>query len=69
MALYLRYVSMAIRSAMQYRMSLWLLVAGQFFTSFFVYFGVVLLFRRFGSLDGWPFGEVALCFGVTHVAY
>ena len=54
---------------MQYRMTLWLLMGGQFFTSFFVYFGVALLFQRFGSLDGWTFGEVALCFGVTHVAY
>lgn len=69
MRLYLQYIRMTIRCALQYRASLWLLMAGQFMVSFFVYFGIVLLFQRFGGLHDWTFGEVALCFGITHIAF
>lgn len=69
MGLYLKYVRMVIRSTLQYRATVWLITLGQFFTSFFTYFGIALLFRRFGALGDWTFADVALCFGITHIAY
>jgi ABC-2 type transport system permease protein len=46
-----------------------MMIAGQFFISFFAFAGIYLLFERFGSIDGWTFGEVALCFAVVQTAF
>lgn len=69
MRLYLKYVRMVIQSNLQYRASVWLISLGQLFVSFFAYLGVALLFHRFGTVEGWTLPEVALCFGITHVAF
>jgi ABC-2 type transport system permease protein len=54
---------------MQYRLSFWLTVIGQFFTSFFAFAGMYLLFERFGSIAGWSFAEAALCSAVVTMAF
>ncbi|QAY68349.1 hypothetical protein ET464_04390 [Paenibacillus protaetiae] len=54
---------------MQYRTSFLLLSFGQFFVPFTVFAGLYMLFDRFGELKGWSFYEVALCFGVIHMAF
>ena len=67
--IYFKYIKMIIRSMLQYRLSLWLNLVSQFFVSFFSFLGVYLLFERFGSIDGWSFAEVALCFGIAQTAF
>lgn len=67
--LYFKYLKMHLRALMEYRLSYWLVAVGQFLTSLFAFFSVVLLFQRFGAIDGWSFGEVALCFAVTGLAF
>lgn len=69
MRLYLKYIRMVVRSTLQYRATVWLISLGQLFVSFFAYLGIALLFHRFGTVEGWTLPEVALCFGITHVAY
>ena len=69
MSLYLKYLLIALKSQMQYRTSFWLLAAGQFFIPFSVFASLYFLFERFGQLKGWGFYEVALCYGVTHLAF
>ncbi|MBW5446328.1 hypothetical protein GE107_09680 [Cohnella sp. CFH 77786] len=69
MNLYFRYLTILFKSQLQYRTSFWLLAAGQFFIPFFVFAGVYFLFQRFGEIRGWTFYEVALCFGVIHMAF
>lgn len=69
MGLYFKYLSMLFRAQMQYRTSFWLLTFGQFFIPFAVFAGLYFLFARFGELQGWTFFEVALCFGVVHLAF
>lgn len=69
MSLYFRYLSMLLKSQMQYRTSFWLLSAGQFFVPFFIFAGLYFLFERFGQIQGWTFYEVALCFAVIHMAF
>lgn len=69
MALYFKYLSIHLKSQMQYRASFALLTSGQFLIPFTVFAGLYFLFDRFGQLQGWSFAEAALCFGVVHLAF
>nr|WP_263323833.1 ABC-2 family transporter protein [Neobacillus sp. Marseille-Q6967] len=69
MSLYFKYLSILFKSQMQYRTSFLLLSIGQFFIPFSVFAGLYFLFERFGQIKGWQFFEVALCFGVIHLAF
>jgi ABC-2 type transport system permease protein len=67
--LYFRYLKMNLRAVAVYRLSAWLVTAGQFFAALFAFISVKLLFDRFGSIEGWSFAEVCLCFAVTNIAF
>lgn len=69
MRLYFKYMLLLLKSQMQYRASFLLLTVGQCLTPFTTFAGVYFLFERFGQLEGWSFYEVALCFGVTQMAF
>ncbi len=69
MRLYFRYLFILLKAQAQYRVSFWLLALGQLFLPLSVLAGVYLLFERFGSIKGWSFFEVALCFSVVHMAF
>jgi ABC-2 type transport system permease protein len=56
---------MIIATFMQYRLNMLFVFIGQLITTLSVFFGIYLLFERFGTLEGWSFAEVALCFGVA----
>lgn len=62
--LYLHYVSIHIRSVMQYKLSFFLTVIGQFLVSFNVFLGILFMFTRFSSVDGFTYSEVLLCFSI-----
>jgi ABC-2 type transport system permease protein len=67
--LYTKYVRMNLKALLEYRLSTLLMILAQFLTTFFWFISLYLLFRRFGSLAGWSFEEVALCFAVTNMAF
>ena len=67
--IYLKYLKLMIKSCLQYRASLWIGVAAQFFQSFFSFLGIYLLFERFGTIKGWAFTEVAICFAITQMSF
>jgi ABC-2 type transport system permease protein len=69
MKLYFKYLAILFKSQLQYRTSFWLLTIGQFFIPFFVFAGLYFMFERFGQIRGWSFFEVALAFGVIHMAF
>ncbi|MHA7964441.1 ABC transporter permease [Paenibacillus sp. CAU 1782] len=69
MKLYFKYLSIHFRSQLQYRMSFLMLTAGQFLIPFTVFAGVYFMFERFGTLKGWTFFEVALCYAVIHLSF
>jgi ABC-2 type transport system permease protein len=48
---------------------MWLTIVGQFFTSFFGFLGIYLLFDRFTNIAGWSFGEVAICYSSVNMAF
>jgi ABC-2 type transport system permease protein len=54
---------------MQYRISTLLMTLGQFLVAFFSFLSISFLFERFGTIDGWTFSEVCLCFAVTNMAF
>ena len=67
--LYKHYIGISMRGQMQYRASFLMLVVAFFFTTAVEFFGIWALFARFGSLKGWSLAEVALFYGVTHLAF
>jgi ABC-2 type transport system permease protein len=69
MKLYFKYLSILLKSQMQYKVSFWLLSLGQFFVPLSVFAGLYFLFNRFNTIKGWNFFEVALCFSIVHMSF
>jgi ABC-2 type transport system permease protein len=67
--LYLRYVGVSVRSQMQYRASFVMLALGQLLVTGMEIVGIWALFARFKALGGWRLEEVALFYGLVHVAF
>ena len=67
--LYFHYLSLALRSSMQYKMSFFLVVAGRFLASFNAILGVYFIFMRFHKVKGYGFGEVLLCFAIIQMSF
>lgn len=69
MRLYLQYLKILLKSALQYRVSFILLSIGQFFVPFSIFISMYFLFQRFEQIKGWTLYEVALCYAVIHIAF
>lgn len=69
MKLYFHYFSIHLRSAMQYKVSFFLTVAGQFVSSFTSFLGIYILFDRFHSVDGFGMEEILICFSTILMGY
>lgn len=69
MKLYFKYMSILLKSQMEYRTSFILLSIGQFFVPFLSFVGIFLFFQRFANVGGWTLYEVALCYSVIHMAF
>lgn len=69
MKLYLKYLSIHVRSAMQYKASLLLTTLGQFLVSFSSFLGIYFMFSRFNSVEGFSYSEVLLCFAIVLLSF
>jgi len=67
--LYFKFLSIHIRSAMQYKSSFLLTVVGQFLGSFTAFIGITFMFARFDTVAGYTYNEVLLCFGSILMAF
>ncbi|MBD3178027.1 MAG: hypothetical protein GF320_22870, partial [Armatimonadia bacterium] len=67
--LYLKYAGVSIRSQMQYRASFIMAALGHLIVTGFEFLAIAVLFQRFASLQGWRLQEVAVLYGMTHVAF
>lgn len=67
--LYWKYVKILFKSQFEYRTSFILLSIGQIFVPFSVFLGIYFLFQRFQEIKGWSLWEVALCYGIIHIAF
>ncbi len=63
--LYVHYLSIAVRSAMQYKTSFFLSILGQFLVSFNVFLGIYFMFRRFSQVGNFSYLEVLICFSIV----
>lgn len=64
-SLYVHYVSVNVRSAMQYKASMLLMIMGQLLLSTTTFFGIHFMFMRFQRVKGYTYGEVLLCFAIV----
>ncbi len=69
MKLYITYLSLHIKSQMQYKTSFFLTVLGQFLVSFSTFLGMYFMFERFSFVEGFTFSEVLLCFAAVLMAF
>jgi ABC-2 type transport system permease protein len=67
--LYFRYAAVSIRSQMQYRASFIMLTLSNFLITAIDILGIWALFERFKSLRGWSLAEIALLYGIVHMAH
>ena len=67
--LYGQYVGASIRAQMQYPASFLMLAVGQFTITFVEFIGLWSLFRRFGQVDGWTIGQIAVFYGVVNISF
>jgi len=64
----MKYISMHLKSQMQYKTSFFFTTLGQFLVSFATLLSVSFLFARFDSVGGFSYEEVLLCFAVMVLA-
>lgn len=69
MKLYFRYLSIHIKSQMQYKTSFFLTLAGQFLTSFSAFLAVYFMMERFHSVEGFALSQVLLCFATVLISF
>lgn len=64
MRLYLKFMSIHIRSAMTYRASFFLSCLGHLLVTANVFLGVVFMMQRFDSIGGYTLPQLSLCYAV-----
>lgn len=69
MKLYLKYFSIHLRSVMEYKTSFVLTAIGQGMTTAFSFIAMYFLFDRFGTIEGYTFNEVLLCFSTIFMSF
>lgn len=69
MKLYCKYLSMLLKSQMQYKASFFMTSLGQFLVSFTTFLGMYFMFSRFHSVQGFSFSEILICFAVILMAF
>ena len=69
MKLYFKYVSMLLKSQMQYKASFLMTAFGQFLVSFTAFLGVYFMFSRFHSVNGFAFSEILICFSIMLMSF
>jgi ABC-2 type transport system permease protein len=67
--LLIRYGSASIRAQMQYPFNAIMLGVGQFAATMIDMIAIWALFARFGALDGWRLGDIAMFFGLVSISF
>jgi ABC-2 type transport system permease protein len=67
--LLLHYMSVSLRAQAQYPASALMTAAGQFIVIGIDAFSTWALFDRFGAVEGWRFGEIAVFYGLINISF
>ena len=68
-SLYLRLISIQLRSQMQFRASFWTDVMTTGLLNFSYFFSTYLVLQRFGSIAGWTIAEMAFLYGMIEISF
>jgi ABC-2 type transport system permease protein len=69
LCLYFRYIGVSIRSQMQYKASFIVLSVGELIVQSTECLAIWALFDRFKFINGWTFPEIAMLYGIVHIAF
>ena len=69
MKLYSKYITIHLKSQMQYKTSFFLTILGQFLVSFTVLLGLHFMMSRFNHVDSFSLQQVLLCFATVLMAF
>ncbi len=69
MRLYRKYFAIHLKSEMQYRVSFFTTIIGQFLVSFSVFLGIHFMYQRFSNVKGYSYQDSLLCFSVVLLAF
>ncbi len=69
MRLYLKFFMLHLQSQMEYKLSFFFTVLGQFLVSFSGLLGIWFMFDRFHEVQGFTFSQVLLCFASVLMAF
>lgn len=69
MGLYIKYIAIHLKSQMQYKVSFFFTIFGQFLLSFTVLLGLYFMMDRFKTVGGFTLEQVLLCFAVVLMAF
>lgn len=67
--LYKEYLSIILKSRMEYKASFFMYSTGIFLSSFSVFMGIFFMFQRFTNVKGFVYSEVLLCYGIFLMGY
>jgi ABC-2 type transport system permease protein len=69
MKLYIKFLGIHIKGAMQYKLSFIMIAIGHFLVSFNVFLGIIFMFNLFHKVKGYQLSEVMLCYSIVLMAY
>ena len=69
MKLYFKYISILLKSRMQYKASFIMMALGQFLVSFTAFLGIYFMLSRFNSVNGFEISEILICFSVMLLSF
>jgi ABC-2 type transport system permease protein len=67
--LYFKFLSIHLRSSMQYKTSFILTTIGQFLVSFTAFIGIHFMFERFCTVEGYTYNQSLLCFATIITSF
>lgn len=67
--LYIKYISVTVKSIMQYKMSFLLMLIGRFLLAFNGFLAIYFLFSGFTQMKGYTYGDVLLCFSIMQMSF
>lgn len=68
-SLYLDAFKLHLKSQMQYRVSFFVSILGQFLVSFTTFLGLIFLFTRFHAIGDFSYEEVLLCYAIMLMSF
>lgn len=69
MKLYFKYFVMQLKSMLEYKKTFILSAVSQIMTSVFSFVSIIFLFDKFGSIEGYTFDNILICFSVSFLGY